>query len=104
MPAAGTEDVVRQQRRSPSGPRQHLWDEAVLHMAQLGREHLWRLTVGIDWMELRDEAAWITLRFLPGDRFSVVTGLESSDESSQEHATDSYATALEIVEQLARRV
>jgi hypothetical protein len=55
-------------------------------------------------MELRDESAWIALRFLPADRFSVVTGLESSDESSQEYATDSYARALEIVEQLARRL
>jgi hypothetical protein len=95
---------MRRPGRSPSGPRQHLWDEAVLHLAQLGREHLWRLTVGIDWMELRDESAWIALRFLPVDRFSVVTGLESSDESSQEYATDSYARALEIVEQLARRL
>ncbi len=93
----------RQGRHRPPGPRQHLRDEAVLHLAQLGRRHLWRLTVGIDWMELRDETAWIVLQFQPDDRFVVQTGFEGADESSQEDSTDSYSEALELVEQLARR-
>jgi hypothetical protein len=84
-------------------PRQHLWDEAVLYLAQLGRAHLWRLTVGTDWMELRDETGWIQLRFLPEDQFLIRTGLEGADEAGNEHGTASYATALETVERLASR-
>lgn len=84
-------------------PRQHLWDEAVLHLARLGRAHLWRVTVGIDWIELRDETSWMQLQFLPEDQFLIRIGMEGSDEPVQEHATDSYATALETMERLAAR-
>jgi hypothetical protein len=75
----------------------------VLHLAQLGRTHLWRVTVGTDWIELRDEASWMQLQFLPEDRFLIRTGMEGSDEASQEHATGSYAAALETMERLAAR-
>ena len=90
-------------RARTSSPRLHLWDEAVLYLAQLGRQHLWRLTVGVGWMELRDETTWIQLRFLPNDQFAVRAGLEFADEPTQEYTTDSYARALETVERLATR-
>jgi hypothetical protein len=75
----------------------------VLHLAQVGREQLWRLTVGVDWIELRDENFWIVLQFLPADFFEVRSGATSSEEAIQEHRLDSYARALELVEQLAKR-
>jgi hypothetical protein len=90
-------------RQRSSNPRQHLWDEAVLHLARLGRQHLWRTTVGVDWIELRDEATWIKLQFLPEDQFVVMVGAEGSDEPTQQWNTESYARALEIVENLASR-
>ena len=74
-----------------------------MHLAQLGRAHTWRFTVGRDWMELRDELSWICLHFHPDGLFRVRSGTTGSDEPTQEHATDSYAQALELVERVATR-
>jgi hypothetical protein len=90
-------------RNTRARSQQHLWEEAVLHLARLGRSHFWRTTVGVDWLELRDPSRWIALQFLPGDAYAVRTGPADADQPDQEFTTESYARALEAVEQLAAR-